>query len=673
MKIPWKGLAILLVFLTAVFYDIPTLKMFLPEDDHVILEKNKSRLEKIKALYSPFKQISLAIITKDKTGIQLITEGDFKFSEDNQIFKEILEDNFEYQKDEVSHLLKLKDNADDDVFVSDISNKINGVITNSKKIKSVQLDEFGSALIFEVEPGRRLSSIINPMKTILGNDLDLSFQENKSRYISRQKASSGVVNLGLDLQGGMYLDIGIRTDEIYTSVLDQLVEDIEDALIEDNVNYQEVIRVESSVNVILEPDETFDLTSERYQRLLEANFDVEKISNGFTISINSEEIDRIKKKSIKLTLEVIRNRIDQLGVKEPTVQQQGENSIIIQLPGLKDPEQARRVIAKAATLKFMLVAEDGSIDNPTRDQAVLFQENRDPITKELISSNPVLLEKKVLLSGDRIRDSRVRFSETGTPSVGIVFDEKGKDIFSDITKANIGRRLAIILDDKVYSSPTIQGHIPNGEGVITGSFSTDEASELSMVLRSGALPARIVIHEERTVGASLGEDSIRQSLVALALGFSLVIVFMIIYYEVSGIFSVLALLFNLLLILAALAYFGATLTLPGMAGIILTIGMAVDANVLIFERIREEINRGSPIRTAIHTGFQKATITILDSNITTILAAIVLFQFGTGPIKGFSVTLSIGIAASMFTSIVVGRFLFELFYLKRNKLEKLSI
>ena len=542
MKIPWKGLAILLVFLTAVFYDIPTLKMFLPEDDHVILEKNKSRLEKIKALYSPFKQISLAIITKDKTGIQLITEGDFKFSEDNQIFKEILEDNFEYQKDEVSHLLKLKDNADDDVFVSDISNKINGVITNSKKIKSVQLDEFGSALIFEVEPGRRLSSIINPMKTILGNDLDLSFQENKSRYISRQKASSGVVNLGLDLQGGMYLDIGIRTDEIYTSVLDQLVEDIEDALIEDNVNYQEVIRVESSVNVILEPDETFDLTSERYQRLLEANFDVEKISNGFTISINSEEIDRIKKKSIKLTLEVIRNRIDQLGVKEPTVQQQGENSIIIQLPGLKDPEQARRVIAKAATLKFMLVAEDGSIDNPTRDQAVLFQENRDPITKELISSNPVLLEKKVLLSGDRIRDSRVRFSETGTPSVGIVFDEKGKDIFSDITKANIGRRLAIILDDKVYSSPTIQGHIPNGEGVITGSFSTDEASELSMVLRSGALPARIVIHEERTVGASLGEDSIRQSLVALALGFSLVIVFMIIYYEVSGIFSVLALL-----------------------------------------------------------------------------------------------------------------------------------
>lgn len=673
MKIPWKGLAILLVFLTAVFYDVPTLMMFLPEDDQIIVEKNKARLVETKALYTPFKQISLAIITKDKTGIQLITEGDFFFPEDNKIFKEILKDNFEYEKDEATHLLKIKDNVDDDVFVSDISNKINGVITNAKKIKDVHLDEFGTALIFEVEPGRRLSSMTNPMKTILGDTLDLSFQEKNNRYISRLKSASGVVNLGLDLQGGMYLDIGIRTEEVYSTILEQLVEDIEDALIEDNVNYQEVVHVDARVDVILEPDESFDLTAERYQRLLERNFDVEKISNGFAITINSDEIDRINKKSIKLTLEVIRNRIDQLGVKEPTVQQQGENSIIIQLPGLKDPEQARRVIAKAATLKFMLVAEDGSMDNPTRNQTVLFQENRDPITKELISSNPVLLEKKVLLSGDRIRDSRVRFSETGTPSVGIVFDDKGKDIFSVITKANIGRRLAIILDDKVYSSPTIQGHIPNGEGVITGSFSTDEASELSMVLRSGALPARIVIHEERTVGASLGEDSIRQSLIALALGFCFVIVFMVIYYEVAGIFSVLALLFNLLLILAALAYFGATLTLPGMAGIILTIGMAVDANVLIFERIREEINRGSPIRTAIHTGFQKATITILDSNITTILAAIVLFQFGTGPIKGFSVTLSIGIAASMFTSIVVGRFLFELFYLKRNKLEKLSI
>ena len=278
MKIPWKGLAILLVFLTAVFYDVPTLMMFLPEDDQIIVEKNKARLVEIKALYTPFKQISLAIITKDKTGIQLITEGDFYFPEDNQIFKEILEDNFDYEKNEVTHLLKIKDNADDDVFVSDISNKINGVITNAKKIKDVHLDEFGSALIFDVEPGRRLSSMINPMKTILGDSLDLSFQEKNNRYISRQKATSGVVNLGLDLQGGMYLDIGIRTEEIYSSVLDQLIEDIEDALIEDNVNYQEVIHVDSSVEVILEPDEAFDLSGERYQRLLESNFDVEKIS-----------------------------------------------------------------------------------------------------------------------------------------------------------------------------------------------------------------------------------------------------------------------------------------------------------------------------------------------------------------------------------------------------------
>ncbi len=674
MRIPWKGLGILIVLLIAIFYDIPTLKLLMPQDKQAAKDKIELKLQRVRELYEPFKQIGLAIVTQDRSGIQLVVEGDFEFPENNQIFRSILKDNFTYSKSDEGHYIKINDDADPDIFVTDINNQINGVIKNAKKIDSAQLDENGNAIVFKVQQGKRLSPLVDPMKTILGDSLDMSYQEDQSRYISRAKVGDNVVNLGLDLQGGMYLDIGIKTEEIYISVMDHLVEDIEDQFIDDNVNYDSVNRIDvNKIEVILEADETLELTGDKYKRLLDASFDVTQKGNGYEITLKSDEERRIKSKSLKLALEVIRNRIDQLGVKEPSVQQQGNNSIIVQLPGLKDPEQARRVIAKAASLKFMLVAEEGSVDNPDRNQVVLQQEIREPITKDLISSKPVLLEKKVRLTGKQVRDSRVQFSQTGSASVGLTFDSEGKTVFSDLTKVNIGRQLAIVLDGVVYSSPVIQSHIPNGEAVIEGTFSPEDASELAMVLRSGALPAPIFIHEERTVGASLGEDSIRQSIIAFCVGFALVILFMMVYYQVSGIFSVLALIFNILLIVAALAYFGANLSLPGMAGIILTIGMAVDANVLIFERIREEINRNSPIRAAVHTGFQKATVTILDSNITTILAAIVLFQFGTGPIKGFSVTLSIGIAASMFTSIIVGRFLFELVYLRKTRLDKISI
>lgn len=674
MKIPWKGLGILLVLLIAVFYDVPTFKLLVPQDEQVQKEKVEAKLQEVKVLYEPFKKIGIALIKPDRSGIQLVVEGEYRFPEDNAIFESILKDNFTYDHSDKGHFLNFNENADEDVFVSDVSDQINGVIKNAKKIEKVYLDENGQAIVFDVKEGKRLSPLVDPLKTMLGESLDLSFQEDQNRYISRSKAEPNVVNLGLDLQGGMYLDIGIKTEEIYISVMEQLVEDIEDQLIEDNVNYDTVNRIDvNKVEVIFEVDENFELTGDKYDRLLANNFEVVKKELGYEITLTADEEKRIENKSLKLALEVIRNRIDQLGVKEPSVQQQGDSSIIVQLPGLKDPEQARRVIAKAASLQFMLVSEDGSIDNPSRKQMVLQREVREPITKELISSTPVLLEKKIQLTGKQVRDSRVQFSQTGTASVGLVFDSAGKDGFSELTKNNVGRQLAIVLDGVVYSSPVIRTHIPNGEAVIEGTFSPEEASELAMVLRSGALPAPIKIHEERTVGASLGEDSIRQSIVAFCVGFAVVILFMMIYYGVSGIFSVLALIFNILLIVAALAYFGANLSLPGMAGIILTIGMAVDANVLIFERIREEINRNSPIRTAINTGFQKATITILDSNITTVLAAIVLFQFGTGPIKGFSVTLSIGIVASMFTSIIVGRFLFELVYLRRTRLEKLSI
>lgn len=675
MKISWKGIAILAVLLIAAFYDYPTFKAFMPEDRDAVKMEMQQRLNAIKETHKPLSEIRLAYTSADKKKIQLLTEDSFIYPKNNPILKELLGDNFKYEKVNKNHFLVLKAKHDEDVFVSEVSDKLNGILQSVHKIKSISLGENDRDVIFNMEKNKRLSPIAEPLKTYLGDDLEVSYKEDQNTYVTREVKNENVISLGLDLQGGMYLDIGVKTDEVVSAVTVKLAEELENYMIDDAVNYESVEKTANdTVEVILDMDEKFELTGDNYKRIIDRNYDVTPTDTGYLLKMKAEEVARIKKRAIEQALETIRNRIDQLGVKEPTIQQQGENSIVIQLPGLKDPDQARRVIGTVAVLEFMLVADGGSVDNPKKDQIVLYQETRDPITKEVISTRPVLLEKKVLLKGDTIRDSRVAFLQsTGAAYVTMSFDDTGKRQFAEVTKNSTGRQLAIVLDGKVQSAPRINEAITGGEAQITGNFTPEEASELALVLRSGALPAPIIIQEERTVGASLGEDSIQQSIVALCLGFALVILFMIIYYQVSGIFSVLALIFNLLLIVAALAYFQATLTLPGIAGIILTIGMAVDANVLIFERIREEIRANSPVRTAVATGFKKATVTILDSNITTILAAIVLFQFGTGPIKGFAVTLSIGIAASMFTSIVVGKLLFQLVYLRRSRLEKISI
>jgi len=675
MKVPWKGLAILAVLIIAIVYDVPTVLTHLPKDDGAEKEKIVQQYERIQRLYGPLAQLELALVESNKSRIRLITADEFKWPSDHPILEEIIADNFTVQKTDEGLFLRQKSDADEDVFVSDVGNKLNGMLTNVRKIEEISLSDNKRSIIFQVAKNKRLSRKIEPMKTFLGDVFEMTFKEEFSHYVTRLKTMDNVIALGLDLQGGMYLDIGVKTEAVVMAVLNRLVEEIEDNLTYDNVNYENVTRIsDRALEVLLEPDESFELTADNYTRLLARNYDITSITSGYLITIKEEEVDRIKRRSVEQALETIRNRIDQLGVKEPSIKWQGENSIIIQLPGEEDPDKARRIIGTVAVLNFMLVAESGSIDNPGDDHVVLYEEIRDPLTKEVLSAQPYLLENKVLMQGDRIRDSRVNFLQTtGAPYVGMSFDDIGKDEFAEITRNNVGRRLAIVLDGKVQSAPRINEEIPSGEAQITGSFTPEEATELALVLRSGSLPAPIIINEERTVGPSLGADSIRQSVIALCLGFAGVILFMMIYYEVAGVFAVMALLFNLLLIGAVLAYFQATLTLPGMAGVVLTIGMAVDANVLIFERIREELNRGNPIRTAINTGFKRATVTILDANITTILAAIVLFQFGTSSIKGFSVTLSIGIAASMFTSIIVGRLLFEIVYLRRSKLEKISI
>jgi len=675
MKIPWKALAILAVLVISIILNIPTIRTNMPVDENVAKENMVKELKRMQDLLNPLKKIHLALIESKDNQIRIMADKDFDYPVDHPILSDIIKDNFTISKDDKGTLLVLKPDANKDVFVTDIGNQLNGLFTNARKIENIQLDENGNTIIFNVKKGKRLSPLIEPTKTLLAGNFEISYKEELNQYHTRPKELENVISMGLDLQGGMYQDIGVKTDEVIIAILDRLTEELEDNLISDNVNYESVSRIsDTEIEIILEPEELFELTGSDYTRLLERTYDVTKTDQGYLVTLLADEITRIKKRAIEQALETIRNRIDQLGVKEPSIQQRGDDSIIIQLPGLKDPDQARRVIGTVAVLHFQFVADKGSIDNPGKDQVVLYEEIRDPTTKEVLSNRPWLVEKKIQMQGDRIRDSRVNFLQTtGAAYVGLSFDSIGKDEFAVVTRNNVGRMLAIVLDGKVQSAPRINEEIAGGEAQISGSFTTEEATELALVLRSGSLPAPIIINEERTVGPSLGADSIRKSLIALCIGFAGVMVFMVVYYNVSGFFSVIALLFNLSLIGAVLAYFQATLTLPGMAGIILTIGMAVDANVLIFERIREEINRGSPIRTAINTGFQRATVTILDSNITTILAAIVLAQFGTGTIKGFAVTLSIGILASMFTSIVVGRALFELVYLRRSRLEKISI
>ena len=482
------------------------------------------------------------------------------------------------------------------------------------------------------------------------------------------------VNLGLDLQGGMYLDIEIKAEDAVKEILRRTAEELEDLMIDEQVDFVEVRQTSDSLIVEMESGRKVQLDQAPYDRFL-VQFDQSDQGDLTFFKLRSEEAELIKGNAVSQALEVLRNRIDSLGISEPSLQQQGVNNIVIQLPGLKDRDRAIELIGPQAVLQFQLVNNNATPDSYNRlTEVVKYEEIWDKVTNKLISKRPYVLEKKILMTGEFIRDARVRIdSQDNRPYVSLSFDSIGSDKFAKITRRNVGRNMAIVLDDKVQSAPVIREAITGGEASISGQFTVEEADTLKIVLRSGSLPAPIEIREERTVGASLGEDSVNQGLNSLMIGSVLVLVFMLIYYRLAGVFAAVALIFNVILIISVLGAFGATLTLPGMAGIVLTIGMAVDANVLIFQRIREEIRRTENPRAAIQEGFGKAFRTILDANVTTLFAALALLQFGTGPIKGFAVTLSIGIIASMFTAIMVTRFFFDFVYLRKTKLRSLSI
>lgn len=379
---------------------------------------------------------------------------------------------------------------------------------------------------------------------------------------------------------------------------------------------------------------------------------------------NSRLSEADKNDAVERAIEIIRNRIDEFGVAEPLIQRQGADQIVVQLPGVTDRVRAKELIGKTALLEFKLVNDDPKALEEAAEGKV--PEGFDYVRDE--EDKPILLSKAASLTGEAIKNSNVGMDQYGLPSVKLEFNEKGIDIFSKLTAEHINQRLAIVLDGKVRSAPAIRSRIDSGEAEITrgGGFGPEEADDLRIVLRSGALPAPMVVEEERTIGPLLGADSVRSAVKASIIGSTLVFGFMLVYYLLSGFIASIALIFNFLIILACMGYFNATLTLPGIAGIVLTLGMAVDANVLINERIREELKLGKSIYASIASGYEKAFSAIFDSNLTTLIAAFFLFQFGTGPIRGFALTLTVGLLASMFTAIFVTRTIFELFFLQRN-------
>ena len=361
-------------------------------------------------------------------------------------------------------------------------------------------------------------------------------------------------------------------------------------------------------------------------------------------------------------LEVIRNRIDQFGVLEPSMQLQGKDRILIQLPGVTDRERAKEIVGRTAHLEFRLVSDDPELLKKALAGEKVEGYELKYMKEEEEKGQPLLVKDEAALTGDTLTDASMEFSQQGfgQPYVSLELNDKGAAIFADITGANVNRRLAIVLDGEVYTAPVIRERIPSGRAQITGNFSVQEAKDIAIVLRAGALPAPVKVIEERSVGPSLGKDSIEQGIRSVLIGGIAVVAFMAIYYTIAGCIADLALVLNILLITAFLSYFKATLSLPGIAGLVLTIGMAVDANVLIFERMREELALGKTFRAAIAAGYDKAFLAIFDSNLTTLITALILFQFGTGPVKGFATTLSIGIIASMFTALVVTHFVFDL-------------
>ncbi len=484
----------------------------------------------------------------------------------------------------------------------------------------------------------------------------LNFQNEKNKIIDKK------VNLGLDLQGGSYLLLEINSKPLVKDKLQSKVIILKKLLKNNNLKYSNFQIEDDFLQFTISDIEKFELLflSKKDNNL-----------NPYINKYNSYELDYkvLENKSIKLyfskygllvinnsalkqSIEIVRRRIDDVGTKEPTILQRGEKRILVELPGLKDPDRIKSLLGKTAQLNFRLVSD-----------------NKEFGTEKLVSETGETLNisKRIVMSGENLIDAQPNFnSQSNEPTVSFTLDRLGAQKFGRTTTDNVGKRLAIVLDGKIVSAPNINEPITSGNGMISGNFTFQEATDLALLLRSGALPTPLTVVEERTVGPDLGEDSIKSGITSLLIGFILVIFFMLYKYKIFGLVANFALVANLLMLIGILTLLEATLTLPGIAGIILTVGMAVDANVLIFERIKEELKTEKSIIHAFDVGYTKAKITVLDANITTLIAAVILFAFGSGPVKGFAITLGIGIITTLFSAYFLARHLTSIIVLSKK-------
>ena len=476
------------------------------------------------------------------------------------------------------------------------------------------------------------------------------------------------VVLGLDLQGGSYLLLEVNSKPLFKDKLETKSFELKKKLRSERINYNNFIIKNSTISFEFNLENKDSILKVLNDNKINENIDetnrelnYQLLNNQIKINLSESYQKRIKKNAMEQSLEIIRSRIDELGTREPTIIAQGEERILIELPGIKNPKRIKEIIGTTAKLTFRFIA-----DNDAKKQSY----------EKLQSKNNLEtynVQKKLVLSGEHLTDAQPGFDNLNNSSVvNFKLDGFGAKKFAYATKNNIGKRLAIIIDDKVVSAPVVRDAITTGNGQISGSFSVEEANNLSIILRSGALPAPMSIIEERTVGPDLGQESIDKGVLSLIIGFILVILYIFYNYKIFGIFANISLFINLILLISILTIVEATLTLPGIAGIILTVGMAVDANVLIYERIKEELKIEDNILIAFDNGYKRVLTTLLDANITTLIAAFVLYFVGSGPIKGFAVTLAIGIITSLFTTFILGR-LFVSVYIKSKKGQEIKI
>ena len=487
----------------------------------------------------------------------------------------------------------------------------------------------------------------------------LNFQNQNNKIFDKK------INLGLDLQGGSYLLLEINSNSLVKEKIQSKVIPLKKLLKENKINYKNFNIYENHLSLSLDDIEKFDLIfNSKENNVVNPYIDnyrshemeFEKV-NEEIIKINFSRYGllTINNSALKQSIEIVRRRIDDVGTKEPTILQRGEKRILVELPGLKDPERIKALLGKTAQLNFRLVSDNNEFG-----------------TDELLSEigEKLNISKRIIMSGENLIDAQPSIqNQNNEPVVSFTLDRLGAQKFGRATTDNVGRRLAIVLDGEIVSAPNINEPITSGNGMISGNFTFQEATDLALLLRSGALPTPLLVVEERTVGPDLGEDSIKSGITSLIVGFILVILFMLYKYKIFGLIANTALIGNLLMLIGVLTILEATLTLPGIAGIILTVGMAVDANVLIFERIREELKTEKSAIHAFDTGYSKAKITVLDANITTLIAAIILFAFGSGPVKGFAITLGIGIITTLFTAYFLARHLTSLVVLNAKDKE----